>query len=177
LKAGNRALAVDLLAQCIKAEQEYVKKENERLGYDTLIQGSLETVDDVFDELGMNSQDRAEIPDADHIHIIPSYLFYAQDNRYEKDTLGFVQTMNGHIFINHEALVHKPGNGSTDKERQQEIQQVLLHIINHEIIHGTSISNYHKIWKEENGKVKPGSEQYMYPRRLGSQLVRRTDKE
>ena len=59
--------------------------------------------------------------------------------------------MDGHIFVNHEALAHGPKGDRTPEQRAQ----VLLHIINHEIIHGASTSNYHKKWEEKEKNIKP----------------------
>lgn len=53
------------------------------------------------------------------------------------------------MFINHEALIHGPVGDRSDEDRKQ----VLLHIITHEIVHGATISNYHKTWKENNDKT------------------------
>lgn len=80
--------------------------------------------------------------------------------------------MNGHIFVNNEALVHGPQGDRTDEEKQQ----VLLHIINHEIIHGATTSNYHKRREEINGKTTAGTEEYAFLRRLGAQMTRRINK-
>lgn len=164
--------AVQLLAENITQEQEYVDNESQSLWFNNAIQKSLTAVDEVFDELAISVDDRSEIPSKNNIHIIPSYLFYAQNGRYEKNTLWFMQFMNGHIFVNYEALRHWP-NGDRSPEEQR---QVLTHAMTHEIIHGASTSNYHKTWKEKDGKIQNGSEDYVFLRRLGTQLVRRVDK-
>lgn len=149
IQAKNYRLAIDLLAETIVSEQAYIDQESRTQGYDKLIRSSLKAVDAVFDELGVRPNDRAEVPDMEHVHIIPGYLFHAQYDSYSKDTLGFVYNMNGHMFINHEALAHGPNGDRNDEERKQ----ALLHIITHEIVHGATTSNYHKTWKENNDKT------------------------
>lgn len=80
--------------------------------------------------------------------------------------------MNGEIFVNYEAIKHGP-NGDRSPEAQK---QVLLHAVTHEIIHGASTSNYRKTRKEKNGKIQDGSEDYVFLRRLGTHMVRKTNK-
>jgi hypothetical protein len=69
--------------------------------------------------------------------------------------------MNGNIFVNHETLIHGP-NGPRSKE---EIRANLLHVINHEIIHGTITSNYWKSRQENKDNIK-SDEKYPFNRRL-----------
>jgi len=80
--------------------------------------------------------------------------------------------MDGHVFINYEALLHGPhGNRSPEEQKA-----VLVHAITHELIHGATTSNYHKTRKEKDGKMIDGTEDYVFLRRMGTQLVRRIDK-
>lgn len=172
IQIKNYKLAVDLLSKSIKSEELYIQEQTRELGYDRDIKSSIRAVDTVFDELWVSSTDRAEVPDADHVHIIPGYLFYAQYNEYSKDTLWFVYRMNGHIFINNEALEHGPNGDRSTAEKKE----ILLHIITHEVVHGTSTSNYHKRWKEVNGKLQDWTEEYAFSRRLGAQMTRKINK-
>ncbi len=172
IQIKNYRLAIDLLSKSIQNEYSYIREQSREHGYDDSIKSSLHAVDTVFDELWVSTRDRAEVPDVDHIHIIPGYLFYAQYNEYSKDTLWFIYQMNGHTFINNEALEHGP-NGDRSPEEKKEI---LLHIVTHEVVHWASTSNYHKRWEEVNGKTKSWSEEYVFLRRLGAQMTRRVDK-
>ena len=80
--------------------------------------------------------------------------------------------MNGEIYINHDVLVHGP-----DGERSSNDAQILLrHVIQHEIIHATSTSNYRKKVTTTKKKILGKNEtSSTYPnyRRIGFQMNKR----
>lgn len=151
----------------------YVNEEIQRNGYKKTIESSLRSVNSIFDELAIRENDRAEIPAYENIHIIPNYLFHAQQNNYNPKSLGFAHSMNGHIFINYEALEHGPEG----KRSASDKKALLSHILTHEIIHATSTANYHKTWKEDaSNNTVENSEKYVFNRRLGALMTRKVYK-
>ncbi len=78
--------------------------------------------------------------------------------------------MNGELFINRDALFYKDFKG---EYLRQKIEENLMHTIVHEMVHGTSTSNYWHQYKDEKKLARADAyNKYPNARRLGAMMRR-----